>query len=548
MENPPKKFFRLSPGKEVRLRYAYFITCKEVKKNAAGEVIELRCTYDPATKGGNAPDGRKVKATIHWVSAQDAVTAEVRLYNPLFTRPDPDAANFAAELNPQSLEVLPGRKLEPVLAGDNSGEPVQFERQGYFVRDRDSKPGHLVFSRTIGLRDSYAKAVAREARLAQRSGFRVAMSGSTSGCSCCKLPPSSGARGRPIMSERDRGRRPAAAARGARLWPTGTRSGAAAPGLLDELSRLAALGRRPHPRMARLRSRARAPRALDPDRLRLRGRALFHRRHRAGALGRRDRQPACAFDLHRRPRAAAGLAADDRRDGARRGLHARDLEDDADRASGARRARLWRDAVRLRRDPRGTRALRPHHHPHPLDLRRASRHEARARAGFGAQGHGARGRLLHRGCGRGCRRRSRRCGRAATTSRATIISSASARPASCSATSSRRRRRMPPDLSLRFAATIAGIRDAHRRAHPRGAAGRQGRHRLGADHRQARRHLRAGQRGDVCLEPRACAVDLRLSHGGRGRRRVLPGARRARADPGRREPLSDQEMGRARGA
>jgi glutaminyl-tRNA synthetase len=160
MENPPKKFFRLSPGKEVRLRYAYFITCREVKKNDKGEVVELRCSYDPATRGGNAPDGRKVKATIHWVSAQDAVTAEVRLYNPLFTRPDPDASNFAAELNPQSLEVLPGAKLEPVLAGDNSGEPVQFERQGYFVRDRDSRPGNLIFSRTIGLRDSYAKAVA----------------------------------------------------------------------------------------------------------------------------------------------------------------------------------------------------------------------------------------------------------------------------------------------------------------------------------------------------------------------------------------------------
>jgi glutaminyl-tRNA synthetase len=161
MENPPKKFFRLSPGTEVRLRYAYFVTCREVKKNDKGEVVELRCTYDPATKGGNAPDGRKVKATIHWVSAEDAVTAEVRLYNPLFTRPDPDAANFAAEINPNSLEVLPNAKLEPVLAGDNSGEPVQFERQGYFLRDRDSKPGQLVFSRTIGLRDTYAKEVAK---------------------------------------------------------------------------------------------------------------------------------------------------------------------------------------------------------------------------------------------------------------------------------------------------------------------------------------------------------------------------------------------------
>jgi glutaminyl-tRNA synthetase len=160
MENPPKKFFRLSPGKEVRLRYAYFITCREVVKDAAGEVTELRCTYDPATKGGNAPDGRKVKATIHWVGAADAVSAEVRLYNPLFTRPDPDAANFAAELNPQSLEVLPDAKLEPALAAENLSEPVQFERQGYFVRDRDSKPGRPVFIRTIGLRDTWAKVAA----------------------------------------------------------------------------------------------------------------------------------------------------------------------------------------------------------------------------------------------------------------------------------------------------------------------------------------------------------------------------------------------------
>ncbi len=109
MENPPKKFFRLSPGKEVRLRYAYFITCREVVKNAAGEVVELRCTYDPATRGGNAPDGRKVQATMHWVSAADSVPAEVRLYNQLFAKPDPDAANFAADLNPNSLEVLAGR-------------------------------------------------------------------------------------------------------------------------------------------------------------------------------------------------------------------------------------------------------------------------------------------------------------------------------------------------------------------------------------------------------------------------------------------------------
>jgi glutaminyl-tRNA synthetase len=157
MENPPKKFYRLSPGKEVRLRYAYFITCREVVKNAAGEVTELRCTYDPATRGGNAPDGRKVQATIHWVSAADSVPAEVRLYNPLFARPDPDAGNFAADLNPNSLEVLADARLEPALAGDNAGEPVQFERQGYFYRDVESKPRRPVFNRTVGLRDTWAK-------------------------------------------------------------------------------------------------------------------------------------------------------------------------------------------------------------------------------------------------------------------------------------------------------------------------------------------------------------------------------------------------------
>jgi glutaminyl-tRNA synthetase len=157
MENPPKKFFRLSPGAEVRLRYAYFITCREVVKNAAGEVIELRCTYDPATKGGNAPDGRKVKATMHWVSAPDAVPAEVRLYNPLFLRPDPNAAEFAADLNPQSLEVIADARVEPALAGKEPDDAVQFERQGYFCRDPDSKPDRLVFNRTVGLRDTWAK-------------------------------------------------------------------------------------------------------------------------------------------------------------------------------------------------------------------------------------------------------------------------------------------------------------------------------------------------------------------------------------------------------
>ncbi|HEV8015619.1 MAG TPA: glutamine--tRNA ligase/YqeY domain fusion protein [Stellaceae bacterium] len=161
MENPPKKFFRLSPGTEVRLRYAYFITCREAVKDASGEVMELRCTYDPATRGGNAPDGRKVKATIHWVDAVRSLPAEMRLYNPLFTRPDPGAASggdFMADLNPNSLELLAGARLEPALAEAKTGEAVQFERQGYFAADPDSTPGKLVFNRTIGLRDSYAKA------------------------------------------------------------------------------------------------------------------------------------------------------------------------------------------------------------------------------------------------------------------------------------------------------------------------------------------------------------------------------------------------------
>jgi glutaminyl-tRNA synthetase len=158
MENPPKKFFRLSPGTEVRLRYAYFITCREVVKNAKGEVTELRCTYDPATRGGSAPDGRKVKATIHWVSAAHAVPAEVRLYNPLFTKPDPSGGeNFSADLNPNSLEMLGQARLEPALADAKPGQPVQFERQGYFCRDGDGTPEKPVFIRTVGLRDTWAK-------------------------------------------------------------------------------------------------------------------------------------------------------------------------------------------------------------------------------------------------------------------------------------------------------------------------------------------------------------------------------------------------------
>jgi glutaminyl-tRNA synthetase len=157
MEDPPKKFFRLAPGREARLRYAYFVTCREAVKNAAGEVTELRCTYDPATRGGNAPDGRKVQATLHWVSAADALPAEVRLYNPLFSRPDPSGGDFAAVLNPNSLEIIADARLEPALGGKNSDEAVQFERQGYFCRDPDSTPDRLVFNRTVGLRDTWAK-------------------------------------------------------------------------------------------------------------------------------------------------------------------------------------------------------------------------------------------------------------------------------------------------------------------------------------------------------------------------------------------------------
>jgi glutaminyl-tRNA synthetase len=159
MENPPKKFFRLSPGTEVRLRYAYFITCREVIKNTAGEVVELRCTYDPATRGGNAPDGRKVKATMHWVSAQHSLPAEIRLYSQLFAKPVPDAGNFAADLNLDSLEILADARIEPAIAATNSAEAMQFERQGYFTRDKDSTPAKPVFNRTIGLRDTFAKEV-----------------------------------------------------------------------------------------------------------------------------------------------------------------------------------------------------------------------------------------------------------------------------------------------------------------------------------------------------------------------------------------------------
>jgi glutaminyl-tRNA synthetase len=156
MESPPNKFFRLAPGREVRLRYAYLITCREVVKNASGEVVELRCTYDPATRGGNAPDGRKVKATLHWVAAARAVGADLHLYNPLFTRADPGAeGDFTKDLNPNSLEVLSDACLEPALADAREGEAIQFERQGYFCLDsaREGR-NRPVFIRTIGLRDS----------------------------------------------------------------------------------------------------------------------------------------------------------------------------------------------------------------------------------------------------------------------------------------------------------------------------------------------------------------------------------------------------------
>ncbi|MBT3904039.1 MAG: glutamine--tRNA ligase/YqeY domain fusion protein [Rhodospirillaceae bacterium] len=158
MEDPPKKFYRLGPGREVRLRFAYFITCTDVIKDASGEVVELRCTYDPETKGGSAPDGRKVKATMHWVSAAHAVPAEVRLYDHLFRVEEPGSdGDYLDDLNPESLEVLTDCQLEPSLVEAPLGETLQFERHGYFCPDKDSKPNALVFNRTVGLRDQWAK-------------------------------------------------------------------------------------------------------------------------------------------------------------------------------------------------------------------------------------------------------------------------------------------------------------------------------------------------------------------------------------------------------
>jgi glutaminyl-tRNA synthetase len=161
-EDPPKDWFRLAPGREVRLRYGYFVTCTDCRKDAAGNVVELRCTYDPATRGGQAPDGRRVKGTIHWVSARHAAEGTVRLYDHLFSKPDPDdvapGQDWRANLNPASIEVLAGCKLEPGLAGAPPGYACQFERQGYFCTDvKESRPGAPVFNRTVTLRDTWAK-------------------------------------------------------------------------------------------------------------------------------------------------------------------------------------------------------------------------------------------------------------------------------------------------------------------------------------------------------------------------------------------------------
>src|SRR5262249_30693424 len=161
MENPPKKFFRLSPGKEVRLRCAYFITCHEVVKDARGEVVELRCTYDPATRGGDSPDGRRVKATLHWVSATHAVPVQVRLYDRLFSVEDPEnvpeGRTFLDNLNPNSLEVITGARAEPSVAALGPGADVQFERLGYFCVDIESRETGIVFNGTVSLRDTWAR-------------------------------------------------------------------------------------------------------------------------------------------------------------------------------------------------------------------------------------------------------------------------------------------------------------------------------------------------------------------------------------------------------
>ena len=174
MEDPPKKFFRLAPGREVRLRYAYFITCTDVIKDDRGEIVELRCTYDPTTRGGDAPDGRKVKATLHWVSAAHAVTAEVRLYDHLFMSEDagdvPEDRDWRDDLNPESIQILTDARLEPSLAEAKPGDLHQFERLGYFCTDPDSSEGSPVFNRTVSLRDTWAKI--EKARAGAKAGAR----------------------------------------------------------------------------------------------------------------------------------------------------------------------------------------------------------------------------------------------------------------------------------------------------------------------------------------------------------------------------------------
>lgn len=158
MEDPPKKFFRLGPGREVRLRYAFFITCTDIIKDTSGEIIEVRCTYDPETRGGNAPDGRKVKGTIHWVALEHAQDAEIRLYNPLYACPHPGSENdFIDDINPNSIEILNNCKLEPSILELNNDAAIQFERMGYFFKDETSQPDKLIFNRTISLRDTWQK-------------------------------------------------------------------------------------------------------------------------------------------------------------------------------------------------------------------------------------------------------------------------------------------------------------------------------------------------------------------------------------------------------
>jgi len=171
-EDPPKGYFRLSPGREVRLRYGYLVTCASLVKNEKGEVVEVHCTYDPATRGGNTPDGRKVKGTIHWVSASHAVEAEVRIYENLFSKENPNEVlvgeDFTANLNLNSLEVITNAKLEPSLANAAVGGRYQFERLGYFCVDPDSKPGKLVFNRTVALKDTWAKVEKKQGTKALR--------------------------------------------------------------------------------------------------------------------------------------------------------------------------------------------------------------------------------------------------------------------------------------------------------------------------------------------------------------------------------------------